>query len=273
MTNRTGTAALCFVAALATLAGCSDSKDPATPTSTATASAGSAQAAPAAGGNTFGCLTGEQAGKGSVTVQDAEHSDAAYFQDADAGRAEVAVVLLHQAGGSLCDWVPALGSFTKAGYAVLAVNRSGDVLDDLGAVDQFLESRKVAQVVLVGAADSATALLDKSASPVSSKIPVKAVVALSALQKSGVWNAAGNAEFNRMPTFFAAGRDDRTAAADAQALYDKSVHAAPGKRLRFYPGTGHGADLLRDVALPDVLTFLAERVPATSTPTPTAGAA
>ncbi|WP_371478871.1 hypothetical protein [Kitasatospora sp. NBC_00315] len=127
---------------------------------------------------------------------------------------------------------------------------------------------------MVGAADTATALLDTAAAPSTTPGPVQgviALVALSAPRKSGGWDAVRYAERALLPTFFAADKDDRTAAADAKALYDASAHAAPGKLLRIYPGAHHGADVLGDGALPDLLDFLAARTPAT--PTPTEGAA
>ncbi|MGW2254890.1 hypothetical protein ACWCXH_32615 [Kitasatospora sp. NPDC001660] len=42
-------------------------------------------------------------------------------------------------------------------------------------------------------------------------------------------------------------------------LYAASV--SPARTLKLYPGSRHGADLLADGALPDVLAFLAQNVP------------
>ncbi|MFF2045877.1 hypothetical protein ACFVVX_36195 [Kitasatospora sp. NPDC058170] len=243
--KRIGVAAAASLSAAALLlAGCSGPGAPVSTASTSTVT-------------TFGCLTEEQGRKGAVTVQDRGNTNKAYFQDSDSGGAEVALIFWHQDGGSLCDWVPYLGSFTKAGYAVLAFTSSGDFFNDLGPADHFLASKGFSKMVMVGASGTATALLDKMASPVDG--PEKAVVALSAPQRSGNWDAAKMVALGKLPTFFAAEKDDLPSSGDAKALYDAS--SSPGKQLKIYPGARHGADLLKDGALPNVLAFLATYAP------------
>ncbi|MFC9328972.1 hypothetical protein [Kitasatospora sp. NPDC057015] len=243
--KRTGAAAAAGLsAAVLLVAGCGG---PGAPTPTAATSTV----------RTFGCLTEEQGRKGAVTVEDRGKTNQAYFQDSDAGGAEVALVFWHQDGGSLCDWVPYLGGFTKAGYAVLAFTSSGDFFDDLGPADHFLASRGFSKMVEVAAAGTATALLDKTVTPVDG--PVRAVVALSAPQRSGNWDAVRRVALGHLPMFLAAEEGDPSSSGDAKALYDAS--SSPGKQLKIYPGTRHGADLLEDGALPDVLAFLARYAP------------
>ncbi|MFE2727094.1 alpha/beta hydrolase [Kitasatospora sp. NPDC059327] len=241
------------LAAVLLLAGCGSGAGSAARAATATTPSPSSSAAP-----TYGCLTEEQARQGAVTVRDRDKSNQAYFQDADGGPAEVALIFWHGPGGSLCDWVPHLGAFTRAGYAVIAFTSNGDFFDDLGPADHFLASRGFSKMVWVGASDTATALLERSATPVDG--PLKAVVALGAPRRSGTWDPLKVLPFGKLPLLLAASEGDATAGPDdARALFETST--GRGKQLKLYPGDAKGAGLLTHGALPDVLAFLTTAVP------------
>ncbi|WP_327677592.1 alpha/beta hydrolase [Kitasatospora sp. NBC_00458] len=244
-----------------TTAGCSSSGTGGA-AAASTAPPGPATAAgtvPAAGpARTHGCLTEAQAAAGSLDLPAASGVRPAYFRQADAGPARVAVVLSHQLRGSLCDWVPYLDAFTGAGYAVLASEVPDSPVGDLPTAVKWLETKGIARVVLVGASKGGTGSLVVAAAP--GPLPVAAVVSLSGPARFGSDDAVAAVKSSRVPEFFAAEEDDAPFAADARELY--AAATAPVRQLKLYPGSGHGADLLKDGALPDVLAFLAANAPA-----------
>ncbi|MFD7733661.1 hypothetical protein ACFV6F_25190 [Kitasatospora phosalacinea] len=222
---------------------------------------GGAAASPAPSVDTYGCLTQEQAAKGAFTLDGGTAAGNyldAYYRDSDAGHAKVGVIFSHQADGSLCEWAPDFDRFTGAGYAVLAVTCSGDVTEAIKAAERHYQGKGVTQVVLVGASKGAAASL--VAARLDNPLPVKAVVSLSSPEAYPLFNAALAVTVVRTPTYFAAEELDSPFAGNARTLYDASV--AEDKQLKIYPGGNHGALLLRDGALPDVLGYLAEHAPA-----------
>jgi dienelactone hydrolase len=218
------------------------------------------KAAPAAASTppTYGCLTAEQAARGAVTVDGGLASVDAYFRDSDAGGAAVAIVFSHQNGGSLCDWLPCLDGFTRAGYAVLPFTANGDVADGISAVAGHLRGRGVSKLVLIGASKGGTGSLVAGALP-SLPLPVAAVVSLSAPESFGGDNAATAVRRLAVPVLFAAEELDQPFADAARSLH--AAAASADKQLRLYPGGHHGALLLSDGALPDVQAFLARWAP------------
>ncbi|ROR44067.1 hypothetical protein EDD39_2240 [Kitasatospora cineracea] len=229
---------------------------------TACSGGGGTKADPAPSADTYGCVTPEQAAKGSFTLDGGtaagNHLDA-YYRDSDAGHAKVGVVFSHQADGSLCEWAPVLDRFTGAGYAVLAFTCSGDVTEGIKAAERYYQGKGVGAVALVGASKGAAASL--VAARLDNPLPVRAVVSLSSPETYPLFNAALAVTVVKTPTYFAAEQLDSPFAANAKALYDASV--AEDKQLKVYPGGNHGAPLLRDGALPDVLGYLAKHAPAT----------
>ncbi|MFG2818981.1 hypothetical protein ACGFX4_06075 [Kitasatospora sp. NPDC048365] len=239
-----------LVAATLVLAGCTGS-DP----------GGDTAAAPSPSAKTYGCLTKDQAAKGSFGLEAGTAAGGtldAYYRDSDAGGAKVAVVLSHQLDGSLCEWAPHLDAFTKAGYAVLPFTCSGDVTDGIKAAAAHLKGKGVGRVVLIGASKGGAASL--VAGKLDNPLPVAAIVTLSSPEAYGQFNAALAVKAVKAPTFFAAEEGDAPFNADAKSLYDAAT--ATGKQLKLYPGSNHGAPLLGDGALPDVLAFLAANAPA-----------
>ncbi|WP_371497416.1 dienelactone hydrolase family protein [Kitasatospora sp. NBC_00374] len=206
---------------------------------------------------TYGCLTKEQGARGAVSIPSDVSSVDAYYRDSDAGGARVAIVLSHQNGGSLCDWVPYLDGFTAAGYAVLPFTANGDVATGIESVAGYLKSKGIARLVLIGASKGGTGSLVAAALP--SPLPVAAVVSLSGPESFGADNAATAVKRLKVPVLFAAEEHDSTFPADARSLH--AAAASADKQLRIYPGGNHGAQVLGDGALPDVQSFLATYAP------------
>ncbi|WP_033218341.1 alpha/beta hydrolase family protein [Kitasatospora phosalacinea] len=222
---------------------------------------GKTGAAPGPSADTYGCLTRAEAEKGSFTLDAGTSGGSsldAYYRDSDAGHAKVAVIFSHQRDGSLCEWALDLPAFTKAGYAVLAYTSEGDVTEVIKAGSAHLKSKGVGAVALVGASKGAAGSL--VAAKLDNPLPIKAVVSLSSPASYPQFNAALAVTTVRTPTYFAAEQADSPFNDNARALYDASV--AEDKQLKIYPGGSHGAPLLRDGALPDVLDYLARHAPA-----------
>ncbi|MFI9784877.1 alpha/beta hydrolase family protein [Kitasatospora sp. NPDC051984] len=231
---------------------------------TACSSSGSstkAAATPEPTAATYGCLTKAQAAKGSFALDAGTAGGTeldAYYQDSDAGGAKTALILSHQLSGSLCEWAPVFGEFTKAGYAVMAFTGEGDVTEGIKAAANRLKEKGVTSIALIGASKGAAASL--VAAKLDSPLPIKAVVSLSSPDVYSQFNAALAVKSVKIPTYFAAEELDAPFNANAKALYEASV--AEDKQLKLYPGGNHGAPLLKDGALPDVQAYLAKHAPA-----------
>ncbi|QKW19838.1 hypothetical protein HUT16_12915 [Kitasatospora sp. NA04385] len=224
-------------------------------------SSGKTGAAPGPSADTYGCVTQAQAAKGSFSLDAGTSGGSdvdAYYQDSDAGHAKVGVIFSHQRDGSLCEWALDFPAFTKAGYAVLAYTSEGDVTEVIKAGADYLKSKGVGAVALVGASKGAAGSL--VAAKLDNPLPVKAVVSLSSPTTYPQYNAAIAVTTVKAPTYFAAEQTDSPFNDNARTLYDASV--AEDKQLKIYPGGNHGALLLQDGALPDVLDYLARHAPA-----------
>ncbi|PYC77239.1 hypothetical protein C7C46_19935 [Streptomyces tateyamensis] len=217
----------------------------------------STAAVPKKTSETYGCLTPDQAAAGSYSLPTGTGSLDAYLRDPGADPGKVALVFSHQAGGSLCDWLPHLDEFTKAGYTVLAYSSVGDP-HELDLVLRCLAGRGTAKAALVGASKGATASLVEAADP-RPPLPITAVVSLSSpLEYQG--QAADKAvATGPLPRFLAAESADSPFDDAARKLHEAA--AGPVNQLKLYPGSRHGALLLDDGALPDVLAFLAQYAP------------
>ncbi|MCU7824447.1 hypothetical protein [Kitasatospora sp. DSM 101779] len=214
-------------------------------------------AAAASGPERYGRLTEEQAARGSVTV-DGLAPVQADFRDSDAGGAKTAVVLSHQNGGTLCDRIPYLDAFAKAGYAVLPHTADGNGSDNIQQVAGYLRTKGIARLVRVGASKGGTGSIVAGSLP-DLAMPPAAVVSLSSAESFGGDSASSAVKRLAVPVLFAAEAGDRPFADDAHGLYDTA--AAEDEQLKIYPGADRGAPLLSDGALPDVLAFLARTAP------------
>ncbi|GAA1181126.1 pimeloyl-ACP methyl ester carboxylesterase [Kitasatospora gansuensis] len=219
---------------------------------------GPAAAAPSPSASTYGCLEQTRADKGSFGLDSVAKRDA-YYQDSDAGKAKVAVVFSHENGATLCDWIPFVEDFTKAGYATLAYTSAGDLPLDIEAAAKYLKGKGVEKVVLVGASKGGTGSLAAAATPGGS-LPVAAVVTLSSPTNFGSWAGVAAIAKIKAPLFIAAQEGDQPFAENAAEL--AAAATAPVKELKIYQGTSHGARLLpQGTAKADLLAFLAKNAP------------
>jgi pimeloyl-ACP methyl ester carboxylesterase len=167
------------------------------------------------------------------------------------GSGPAGLVLGHQVGSDLCEWMPHARSFARQGYRVLALDfegygdsqpgagGSGRYDLDVVAAAQELRRRGAERIVLVGSSMGGTAVLAAAA---QIDPPVAGVVSLSGpAEYEGVAAAAALPRL-RVPVLFAASADDTQFADDARAMY----RAAPvrDKRLLVVPGGAHGTAMI-----------------------------
>jgi glucose/arabinose dehydrogenase/pimeloyl-ACP methyl ester carboxylesterase len=193
------------------------------------------------------------------------------------GRGPRAVVLAHQGGGGgadLCVWMPYARSLARSGYRVLAFDHrnfgsSGGVgnlarlwrvdLDVLGAI-RLLRARGATAIVLAGGSLGGAAVIAAGA---AAQPPVQGVASFASPTTFQRIDAVAAARNLRVPSLFlSADRDDGFPQA-AQSLYDATP---PGdKRLWIFPGTAHGAPVLRDPAVKSTVdAWIRDRLPMAS---------
>lgn len=167
------------------------------------------------------------------------------------GSGGTGLVLGHQVGSDLCEWMPHARSFARQGYRVLALDFEGygdsqpgsgpdaRADSDVVAAAQELRRRGVDKIALVGSSMGGTAVL-AAATRISP--PVAAVVSLSGPAAFQGVDAAAALPRLRVPVLFAASADDTPFADDARAMY----RAAPvrDKRLLVIPGGAHGTSMI-----------------------------
>jgi pimeloyl-ACP methyl ester carboxylesterase len=157
------------------------------------------------------------------------------------GQGRTGVVLGHQAGSDLCEWLPRARALAKQGRQVLAFDfgPSADIGKDMVAAAAELRRRGVTRMVLVGSSMGGTAAIAAAAEITP---PVAGVVSLSGPEEYQGADAASAAPRLRVPVLFIVAADDPPFDDDARALYQ----AVPGhdKRLVVLEGGGHGTSLL-----------------------------
>ena len=157
------------------------------------------------------------------------------------GQGRTGVVLGHQAGSDLCEWLPRARALAKRGRQVLAFDfgPSAAIGKDMVAAAAELRRRGVTRMVLVGSSMGGTAAIAAAAQVTP---PVAGVVSLSGPEEYQGADAATAASRLRVPVLFIVAEDDPPFADDARALYK----AVPGhdKRLVVLEGGGHGTSLL-----------------------------
>ena len=165
-----------------------------------------------------------------------------------AGRA--GVVLGHQLGSDLCEWLPCPGAFASRGYQVLAFDFAGfgdsepgsgdDRIDtDVVAAAQQLRRRGADRIVLVGSSMGGTAVLSAAT---RIRPPVVGVVSLSGPSGFGGVDAEAAMARLRVPVLFVVGADDQHFTEQARLMY-RAARVAD-KRLLVVPGGGHGTSML-----------------------------
>jgi pimeloyl-ACP methyl ester carboxylesterase len=167
------------------------------------------------------------------------------------GRGDVGVVLAHQWGGDLCQWLPFARLLSTKGYRVLAFDFRGYGSspgepnvhlnrDVLGAASE-LHRRGVRRIFLGGASMGGTAVLDATA---TLRPRAAAVFSLSAPRdwtEAGV-DALAAVKNMAVPSLFATAASDRFGINDSPGLYRAS--ATKQKRLIVVRGSEHGVELL-----------------------------
>jgi pimeloyl-ACP methyl ester carboxylesterase len=157
------------------------------------------------------------------------------------GQGRTGVVLGHQAGSDLCEWLPQARRLAKQGHQVLAFDFGpyANIGKDMVAAAAELRRRGADRLVLVGSSMGGTAAIEAAAEITP---PVAGVVSLSGPEEYQGADAATAAPKLRVPVLFIAAADDPPFADAAHALY-KTV---PGrnKKLVVLEGGGHGTSLV-----------------------------
>jgi pimeloyl-ACP methyl ester carboxylesterase len=165
------------------------------------------------------------------------------------GRGRTGLVLGHQLGSDLCEWLPQARSFARRGYQVLVFDFAGfgdsragpdsRVDTDVVAATAELRRRGVDRVVLVGSSMGGTAVL---AAATRIRPPVAGVVSLSGPSGYGGVEAGAAMARLRVPVLFIVGADDQPYREQARLLYRAA--RVRDKRLLVVPGGRHGTSLL-----------------------------
>jgi pimeloyl-ACP methyl ester carboxylesterase len=167
------------------------------------------------------------------------------------GRGRTGLVLGHQVGSDLCEWLPQAQSFAEQGYQVLAFDFAGygdsqpgsgpdaRVDADVVAAAGQLRGRGAGKIVLIGSSMGGTAVLSAAT---RIRPPVAGVVSLSGPAAFQGVDAGAAVARLRVPVLLVAAADDHPFVDDARAMY----RAAPvrDKRLLVVGGGGHGTSLL-----------------------------
>jgi alpha-beta hydrolase superfamily lysophospholipase len=172
-----------------------------------------------------------------------------------------AVVLAHQGGGGgddLCVWMPYARFLSRAGFRVLAFDHRGHGssgqassvsrltrvdYDVLGAL-RMLRGRGAREIVLAGASLGGAAVIAAGAAATP---PVQGVISFASPTSFGRVDALAAARRLHVPALYLAADRDEGFPEAAQALHDATP--VSDRRLWVFPGTRHGAPVLRDPAV------------------------
>jgi pimeloyl-ACP methyl ester carboxylesterase len=169
------------------------------------------------------------------------------------GAGRTGLVLGHQVGSDLCEWLPAARALAGHGYQVLAFDfegfgdsepGSGSGVDvrlttDLAAAAEQLRRRGARTIFLVGSSMGGTAVLSAAT---RIRPPAAGVVSLSGPATFQELDAAAAVSRLRVPVLFIVSAEDQPFADDARAMY-KAVRIRD-KRLVVISG-GHGTSMLQ----------------------------
>jgi pimeloyl-ACP methyl ester carboxylesterase len=178
-------------------------------------------------------------------------SDGATLAGVVLGTGRTGLVLGHQLGSDLCEWLPQARAFAKAGYRVLVFDfagfgnsqpgpgSGGRVDTDVVAAAAELRRRGVDRIVLVGSSMGGTAVLSAAT---RIRPPVAGVVSLSGPSGFGGVDAQAAMARLRVPVLFVVGADDQPFQEQARLLYRAA--RVDDKRLLVVPGGGHGTSMV-----------------------------
>ena len=165
------------------------------------------------------------------------------------GSGRTGLVLGHQLGSDLCEWLPQARSFARRGYRVLVFDFAGfgdsqpgpdsRVDNDVIAATAELRRRGADQVVLVGSSMGGTAVLSAAT---RIRPPVAGVVSLSGASGFGGVDATAAMARLRVPVLFVVGADDQHFTEQARVMYRAA--RVRDKRLLVVGGGGHGTSLV-----------------------------
>ncbi|GAA4261294.1 alpha/beta hydrolase family protein [Dactylosporangium darangshiense] len=161
------------------------------------------------------------------------------------------VVLAHQNGSNLCEWLPFGQRLAGLGYRVLAFDFGGDgdsgphrgddrLDDDVVAAATHLRANGVTDVVLMGASKGGTASLSAAA---ALRPAPAAVVSLSAPGLFAGISAADAVPLLKSPALFLAAENDHPFAEAAQQ-FDASAPKSVPHQVYLSIGAEHGTGLL-----------------------------
>jgi pimeloyl-ACP methyl ester carboxylesterase len=192
-----------------------------------------------------GCLTAAEAAR----VFQFPTSDGASLVGLTIGRGRTGLMLGHQLGSDLCEWLPQARGFARRGYRVLVFDFAGfgdsrpgpdgRVDNDVVAATAELRRRGADRVVLVGSSMGGTAVLSAAT---RIRPPVAGVVSLSGASSFGNVDAQGAMARLRVPVLFVVGADDQHFTEQARRMY-RAARVAD-KRLLVVPGGGHGTSMV-----------------------------
>jgi pimeloyl-ACP methyl ester carboxylesterase len=167
------------------------------------------------------------------------------------GSGPTGLVVGHELGSDLCEWLPQAQALARQGYRVLAFDFEGfgdsttgsgpDArLDtDMVAAASQLHRRGADRIILIGSSMGGTAAL---AAATRIRPPVAGVVSLSGPAEFQGIDAAVAVRRLRVPVLFVAAADDPGYVDDARTMYQKAKVA--DKRLLVASGNAHGTMLL-----------------------------
>ncbi len=167
------------------------------------------------------------------------------------GQGRTGLVLGHQVGSDLCEWLPQARSFARQGYRVLAFDFEGygdsqpgsgagaRIDTDVAAAAEQLRRRGADTIVLVGSSMGGTAVLAAAA---RIRPPVAGVVSLSGPATFEGLDARAAVARLRVPLLLVASADDHPFVDDARALYRTA--RVRDKRLVVVAGVNHGTSML-----------------------------
>jgi pimeloyl-ACP methyl ester carboxylesterase len=177
-------------------------------------------------------------------------SDGATLVGVVLGTGDRGLVLGHQLGSDLCEWLPQARAFAGRGYRVLLFDfagfgdsqhgpADGRVDTDVVAAAAELRRRGTDRIVLVGSSMGGTAVLSAAT---RIRPPVAGVVSLSGPSTFGGVDAMAAMRRLRVPLLLVAAADDHPFLEHARELRDAA--RVRDKRLLVIPGGGHGTSLL-----------------------------
>lgn len=179
------------------------------------------------------------------------------------GEGRTGIVLGHQLGGDLCEWMPMARDLADRGYRVLAIDFGGfgesesaddrrTLREDILAATTQLRRAGSDRVVLIGSSMGGTAVV--AAAP-DARVRVSAVVSLSGPAQFAGLDAAAAARKLTAPAYFAAGDLDGSFPDSAREMYRAAGSTI--RELKIYPVANHGTRLTSDPeSLADLLEFL-----------------